>query len=303
MRKLVVMLIIALLAPQLVFAAVSQDIKIDDKLSFTEKLLYGSEQTGGLIERVAKLEKELYGKESKEALLTRVDRMYSSLRENSAGEPSFITNLNSVEWALAHNISMQPIKVRLEALELMLFSKNQQGSYETRLAQIMQTAFSTGRTELTAAKVAKDTLVRIRLLSDLSSKINHVDDLMLFEVSDNVIVDGQLVIAKEATGQSHILKIEQAKNFGRDAKMEISFDSVEAIDGSAVGVVLGDKAKEETKSLVTAAGASVAGMAILGPIGIIGGAFVHGKEVTIKAGTELYVQTRADAEVYGVKAK
>ena len=49
-----------------------------------------------------------------------------------------------------------------------------------------------------------------------------------------------------------------------------------------------------------AAGASLAGMLILGPIGIIGGAFVHGKNVDLPEGTELYIQTAEETTVYGI---
>ena len=98
-------------------------------------------------------------------------------------------------------------------------------------------------------------------------------------------------------------KVEPARNFGRDAKLEISFDSLEAMDGTSVETFLGEKAKEETKSMAKAAGATVAGMIILGPIGVVGGAFVHGQDLTIPAGTQLYIQTKTDTEVYGIKAK
>ena len=49
-----------------------------------------------------------------------------------------------------------------------------------------------------------------------------------------------------------------------------------------------------------AAGASLAGIAVLGPVGIVAGAFVHGKDVRLPAGTELYIQTKADTTLYGV---
>ena len=61
-----------------------------------------------------------------------------------------------------------------------------------------------------------------------------------------------------------------------------------------------EKAKLENKSLATAAGASVAGMIILGPIGVVGGAFVHGKDVNIPAGAETYIQIKEQVELYGI---
>ena len=54
------------------------------------------------------------------------------------------------------------------------------------------------------------------------------------------------------------------------------------------------------KNLAMAAGASIAGIAILGPIGVVAGAFVHGKDVNLPAGTELFIQTKGDAVLYGV---
>ena len=53
--------------------------------------------------------------------------------------------------------------------------------------------------------------------------------------------------------------------------------------------------------LAMAAGASLAGIAVLGPLGVVAGAFVHGKNIDLPAGTELYIQTKADTTVYGVQ--
>ena len=52
--------------------------------------------------------------------------------------------------------------------------------------------------------------------------------------------------------------------------------------------------------MAMAAGASLAGMLLLGPIGIIGGVFVKGKNIDLPAGTELYIQTEKDESLYGV---
>jgi hypothetical protein len=41
-------------------------------------------------------------------------------------------------------------------------------------------------------------------------------------------------------------------------------------------------------------------MVLLGPIGIIGGAFVHGKNIDLPEGTELYIQTKNDTTLYGL---
>ena len=56
------------------------------------------------------------------------------------------------------------------------------------------------------------------------------------------------------------------------------------------------------KSVAMAAGATVAGMVLLGPIGAVTGAFINGKNINIEAGTELYIQTKTDTTVYGIQA-
>ena len=97
--------------------------------------------------------------------------------------------------------------------------------------------------------------------------------------------------------------MEEAQNFGRDAKMEVNFENVEALDMTIVPTVLGDRAKEETKSMAAAAGAGVVGIILLGPIGVVGAAFVHGKNITVQPGTLLYVQSQNDVELVGMTAK
>ena len=67
-----------------------------------------------------------------------------------------------------------------------------------------------------------------------------------------------------------------------------------------MNVYLGELAKKATQSEAKAAGATVAGLVLFGPIGIVSGAFVHGKELTIPAGTTLYVQVKDDVEIFGL---
>jgi hypothetical protein len=63
---------------------------------------------------------------------------------------------------------------------------------------------------------------------------------------------------------------------------------------------MGEESKQEMKNLAMAAGASLAGIVILGPIGVIGGAFVKGKNIDLPEGTEFYIQTKDNTTMYGV---
>ena len=86
----------------------------------------------------------------------------------------------------------------------------------------------------------------------------------------------------------------------RDAELEIDYKQTKSIDGTYVNTFMGEESKEQMKSMAMAAGASLAGIIILGPIGVIGGAFVKGKNIDLPAGTEFYIQTKADTQLFGV---
>ena len=67
-----------------------------------------------------------------------------------------------------------------------------------------------------------------------------------------------------------------------------------------VTAAVGELAKQKAESIAGAAGAAIGGMIILGPVGLVGGAFVKGNSVTIPVGCETFVQTAEDTSLQGV---
>ncbi|MDF2927769.1 MAG: hypothetical protein K0Q75_7 [Anaerospora sp.] len=294
-------LAVLVLAATPVFAQTAE-LTIVDKTKAVEQVLYGTDQTGSLSERLTRLEKDIYGSESKEALMGKADKLYTYSKENTLTSPSLITRLNAVEWAISHNQTAVPAKQKLEQLEQLLIGAPAPGALDKRITKVSNIAFAQSP-EMSEVTLFQDTLVRIKMVTPLDTRQNREGDNFTFQASEDVYVNGVLVIAKGAVGEGKILKVQQARNFGRDAKLDLSFDTLQAFDGTEVQTILGDKAKEETKSLAKAAGATVAGLIVLGPVGVVGGAFIHGKDVTIPAGAELYIQTKSEASIYGLKVK
>lgn len=302
-RKLVAVAVLFMFSFSSLAFAAGQEMTILDKVSATEKFFYGTEQTGALVERVNKLDRDVYGEESHDSLAGKVDKLYTNVKSTSVDAPSFLLRLNAVEWALNHNVTSQPAKIRLEGVEHTLFGNVTEGPYETRLEKLLTVSYTDGVLNVNQTAIPMDMLIKIKMVTPVGSKTSRTGDVFVYQAAQDVYVNGVLVISQGAQGTGKVLKVEQAKNFGRDGELQLNFDTIDAIDGTAIPVLLGDKAKEENKSLATAAGASLAGMAILGPIGIVGGAFVHGKDVNIPAGTEFYIQTKSDLEVTGLHAK
>ncbi|WP_346353565.1 hypothetical protein [Azotosporobacter soli] len=284
-------------------AQATQELTLLEKVGVTEKFFYGQDQTGSLVDRVTRLETDVYGVNSKNALTVKVERLYNYVKDSSIDAPSFLLKLNAVEWALAHTVTSGPAKNRLEQVEQSITGQIGTGSFEGRLDKLLKLAYTDGQIGATNATITKDTLVKIKLTSALDSKTAKAGDTVAFQAADDVLVNGILVIGKGAEGSGKVLKAEGAQNFGRDAQLQLSFDSLKTMDGKEIATVLGEKAKEQNKSMATAAGASIAGMAILGPVGIVGGIFVHGKEIKLPAGTEFFVQTKTDSEAYGIQVK
>jgi hypothetical protein len=187
-RKLLIYTLIMLFALQSVAAANSGGMTVLDKTAAVEKILYGEEQTGALIERVNKIENDMYGTSSNNALINKVDRVYSYIKENSA-QPSFLIKLNAVEWALSHNVTTQPAKVRIENLEVLMVGGAPQGSLDDRLTRLAQLAYSGGKVTAAATTMNKDNLIKISISSPLSTKDSRVGDVVSFQVADDVYVE------------------------------------------------------------------------------------------------------------------
>lgn len=300
-RKLMIcMMLMTFLFTSLVSAQGFQEMTVLEKTAAAERIIYGSEQTGSLLDRTVKLETDLFGEETSAALTARLEHIYNYLTENSDTAASFQSKLNAVEWTLTHNVTNQPAKSKIESIELTLLGNSEIGNFNSRVDKLAGIAYSDGLVNVSTTTVYQDTLVKIKTLTELSSKNNRVGDVVRYQTAEDVFSSGLLVIPAGTQGSGTITKVRQSRNFGRDAVLEVSFDNITAFDGSVVETLMGDKAKEETKSLAKAAGASVAGIALLGPIGVVGGAFIRGSEVTIPAGTELYIQVKADTTVYGL---
>lgn len=279
-------------------AAIPQTVQ--DKLAAIEADAYGSEQSGALLDRISRLETDFNGNHMNGSLMARVDAIYDQLYNNAAG-PSVLAKINAIEWNISHEVSMKSVQQRVTDLELELQGKTDGGTFTSRLSTLSELSFGNVTLPMSSTDVPKNTLIKVALVDPVNAKNLRVGDTIHFKVIDDVIVDGNLVFAKGEPGEGTVTKVKQAKNFGRDAEVIVEFEKVKAIDGTYVDTFVGDEAKKEMQNLAMAAGASIVGMALLGPIGVITGIFVNGKNVDLPAGTEVYIQTKSDQILYGVQ--
>ena len=273
---------------------------MQSKLALIEQDTYGKEQTGALIDRINRLERDYDGAHRAGSLTARIDAIYKELYTNST-TPSVLMNLNAIEWNIGHETSMGAVQERISEMEMSLLGKTGEGTFKKRIAALGTASFGTKNIPVVSTTVPANTLIKVALVSPVNAKDLKVGDIIEYQVADDVFVGGVLVFSKGARGEGEVTKVRQARNFGRSAHVEIDFRSTKALDGTYVTTYIGDEAKKEMEHLAMAAGASLAGMAVLGPIGIVAGAFVRGKNVDLPAGTTLYIQTEGETTLYGVQ--
>ena len=282
--------------------AASANIPAADKIRAMEVMLYGNAQEGSLIERMDAIEYDVNGLMTSEPILARVDSMYGYLVENGKdSEASFATRLNMVEWRINESMSGGPAKARIEAVEKLLNGKVDDGALSTRLEELLEVvAYEGGVVPVQQVALPKDSVIKIEFTQELGNKISKVGDEVGFKAADNLYVNDVLVLPKGTTGIGKVKKVVQPGMFGKDGRVDIDFMHINGVDGSKIPVFVGELAKQQAKSYAGAAGAAIGGMIILGPVGVIGGAFVKGSSITIPEGSVTFVQVSEDVVMQGV---
>jgi hypothetical protein len=150
-------------------------------------------------------------------------------------------------------------------------------------------AGSPGSHSKALARELKDgTEVKLRLVSTVSSSTAKVGDRVDFEASDDIVIDGIVVIQKGAAGRGEVTEARKKKSFGRSGKLNFTIDSVKAVDGQNIRL-------RSTKELKGEESYGKAGVVTIlaGPFG----AFVKGKDIDVPAGTEYAIYIDGDRKI------
>lgn len=142
--------------------------------------------------------------------------------------------------------------------------------------------------------VPRGILVRLNLEENLSTKTSKTGEMVKFSVVEEVKIGSRTIFKKGAVARAQLEKVRKPGKFGRNGSLKLQYLSVTSASGKEIPITLGEKSMKTNKSMGLAAGASAGGYIILGPIGLIGGAFVRGHHIDIPKGTQLIVETAKD---------
>jgi hypothetical protein len=142
--------------------------------------------------------------------------------------------------------------------------------------------------------VPKGTDVPLVFDQALSSKTARIGDRVALHVGANVMAEGRTVIREGTKVTGVISKVEKRKHFGVSAKMQITLNPVHSVTGTLLPLEPKSKGKYTGSRSDQAAYASGGGALLLGPIGLIGGYFVVGKQINIHPGDHLFSEVSRD---------
>lgn len=299
MKALAVLLVACLLMAS-VPAGISASITPVTVLASVEEVLYGAAKTGALLERIDSIEMDIYGSVQDGAVMLRIDRVQQFVETNKQGSGSLKLQLNLAEWGFSGTLrTADPLVQRLSTLETDLLGSTQSGPLVERTRNLMEMIWGTTELDIQGVELSEASLVKIRTLSEVDSGTMEEGDPVRYRVVEDVLVDGRVVIPSGAEAVGRVAEVQSAGRIGRDGRVVIDFESVSALDGTMVPLKVDERATEKNHSLEIAAGASMAGILLLGPIGLVGGYFVRGQDIKIPVGTEFYVETARGRRLTG----
>lgn len=273
-------------------------------LERVEMIVYGQTQGGGLMQRLNNVERDVFGRELPGSLTERQTAMLNFLEKGSESQPSLLFKLAVAEWAVTQDIKPdQGIARRVDLLEGIVEGTVQGGAYAARVERLITRLLPDGvlatRVELPVGTVVKSATTEVLAVGKIKK-----DDKIVLKLVEEIVINDMLIAPKGSRVFGHIAKVKPPRSFGRPSEIEVGFDAVEVLGPESVPITVGEAAKkalEADSAMIGAAGASMAGAILLGPLGLATGVLIRGSDKQIAEGTLFYVETMNAANVQAYK--
>lgn len=138
-----------------------------------------------------------------------------------------------------------------------------------------------------AQSVPPGTQVMLQFAQTVSTKTARVGDLVRMRVYTDVLVNGRRVIRQDAPAQGVVTTVHRPRTFGRKGELKIRLQHVRDVRGTRVPL---EPYKSGNRFAAGGPAAAGGGLLVFGPVGLVAGVFVKGKEITITKGTRIEAQ-------------
>ncbi len=272
------------------------------KISEVEDIVYGKASSVSIIERINSLEKTLYGEKKDGSLVERAENIADYVLSQGS-RPSISFVLNSLEWTLTDDIKQGNIVDRLNDLETKVFGKPESGPLTTRIKRLANMSFPGGKISGESVVIESNTEIKLKLIEKIDSSATQKGELIPFEIAEDIVVDGKLVIPAGAKSKMRVTEIEKAGKFGKPGEVKVEFLPLRAIDGTVVKLIR-DEELMTKRSRQLALGAGVLGAIVFNsPLGFALSYFVKGSPDVYDAGSKITVLTTEESKIFALNIK
>ena len=219
--------------------------------------------------------------------------------------------LGVAEWVVDKKIrASEPASKRLENLETNLTGASRAGNpIVMRVESLLATLIMDPVTAIPVTLPANTTM-KFRFMDELSPAKSQAGDQVRLELTDDLIVNQNLIAPAGSLLVTEVREVKRPRMFGVPGEVRLSFSELKPLGPQRPAVFVGEAAQKAIKdarragdrgegAMVGAGAVSLAGAVLLGPVGLVSGAFIRGNSIKIPVGSVTYVQTSGDMVVSG----
>lgn len=270
-------------------------------LKNTEIVLYGDVSEAAILHRIDTLELAIFGHKTKGSISERAQELIDYVLSTENDLPLKII-VPYMERTLYNRIKDGSLVKRIENIETSIYGEVQKNSLITRVEKLAGLLVPSGDGEIyKEVLVSQGTDLHIKIEEEINTAKLRVGKVVKFTLTDNLVIDGYLIVPEGTTGTLNITDFDRAGNFGKDASIKININDIKAIDGNNLSLSLLSN-DNENYSKEIALGVSLLGTVIISnPVGLVAGYFFKGKDIVIPAGSVLKVQVYESTKVHSIK--
>ena len=276
-----------------------------------EQIIYGYVAKGGLIERLGKAEEDLFGRSLPGTIAERHAAILTFLEIGTDEQPSMMFKLGVAEWVVDKKIrASESATKRLEDLEVNLTGASRNGNPIVMRVESLLATLVMDTVTAQPVLLPGNTVMKFRFMDELSPAKSKTGDFVRLELTNDIIVNQCLVAPAGSLLITEVRDVKRPRMFGIPGEVRLSFNELKPLGPQKPPVCIGKESENAIKearragdrgegAVIGAGAVSIAGAALLGPLGLVGGAFIRGNSIRIPAGSVTFVQTSGDVVVSG----
>ena len=136
--------------------------------------------------------------------------------------------------------------------------------------------------------IPKQTMLNVELIEAANSKTHKKNQQVEFRTTENLIINGVVVIPKGTVGMGYVYEVQKAGGFGRKGVLRISGKEIKTLNNVTVPLRKGLEGKGKTDGGAVAVAAAVS---------LVGGLFMKGSNINYPAGTDFQVEVRDNVDL------